>query len=141
MKSKLKFGNYVVNLTGKGRSRLIALFDYSKVPAGHLVSKLASAEINAGRTFDLLDARQSRIVLKWVNARSRPLGASGAVSAAGKADADRRFPAEKDVLHQFLIQTQGPISDITSNEDGELSSRAVTQWYVKKYCEMNHLTV
>jgi hypothetical protein len=57
------------------------------------------------------------------------------------APPDREFPAERAVLHQFLIESQGPTPTVSSNGDGEISCRAVTDWYVKKYCEKNHLVL
>lgn len=51
---------------------------------------------------------------------------------------DRHFPREKDVLHQFMIAAQAP-DGVTVNEDGDISSRSVTDWYVKRYMMLNRL--
>ena len=29
--------------------------------------------------------------------------------------------------------------DLTANEDGEVSSRELTDWYVKQFCSANHI--
>lgn len=51
---------------------------------------------------------------------------------------DREFPREQDVFHQFTIEMQAP-DGVTTNEDGDMSSKFVTDWYVRKYCTLNHL--
>ena len=138
MTSKLKLGTFKAVLRGTGRSRTVALFDYAKVAAGHLMGRLTSGEINNGFIFKELDDRQNRLIRKWMNA---PTGYKPSKCLSSHpASTDREFPAESQVLHQFLIQTQGPASDVTTNEDGEISSKTVTGWYVTKYCELNHLT-
>jgi hypothetical protein len=50
---------------------------------------------------------------------------------------DRYFPNVLDVKHRVLIEAQGPL--LTVNEDGEVSSRDLTDWYVDKFCRLNHL--
>lgn len=130
MKSQLKFGNFKLVLSGSGRSRKVALFDYTDVAAGHLVEKLSSADINRGSHFKALTADQNNAVGRWLNAHTRRPYVSTVDGC--------KFPAERDVLHRFLIESQAP-SGVTSNDDGDLSSSAVTKWYVEQYCKLNHL--
>ena len=52
----------------------------------------------------------------------------------------KEFPRERDLMHQLCIELQMPTTPITTNEDGEVSSRALTDWYVKQYEAANHLT-
>ncbi len=137
MKSTMKFGSNKIVLTGVGRARRLALFDYSKVAAGHLVGKLTSAEINAGRLFNTLSLRQNDLIRKWMNATT---GYKVRIAPVAPAREDRYFPTEKEVLHQFLIWSQAP-GGLTTNEDGDLSHTEVTKWYVAKYCRDNHLTM
>jgi len=49
-------------------------------------------------------------------------------------EARRSFP---NLAHQALIEAQSPL--FTTNEDGEFSSRGLTDWYVSQYCKANHL--
>ena len=137
MTSKLKFGNGITAvLRGEGRGRTVTLFDYSTVPAGHLVAKLTSADINRGMHFKSLTLEQNCRLGKWLNAHVT----YKATPAKGAAP-DHVFPKERDVLHQFFIWTQEPDCRITCNDDGEISHPDVTKWYVAKYCRENHLTM
>ena len=49
----------------------------------------------------------------------------------------RVFPTAASLAYQVLIEQQGPL--ITVNEDGEFSSRGLTDWYVREFCKINHL--
>lgn len=77
------------------------------------------------------DALQGRDVAKEVrNLRRR---ARYAMTAAPP----RSFLAAKDVQHRILIEAQSPLA--TANEDGQFSSRGLTDWYVSAWCRANHL--
>lgn len=54
-----------------------------------------------------------------------------------QSGAPRAFPDYKSLQHQILIEAQSPL--FTANEDGEFSSRSLTDWYVKAYCRLNYL--
>lgn len=49
----------------------------------------------------------------------------------------RSIPAPKALQHQLLVEAQGP--GLTVNEDGEFSSRGLTDWYVRQFCQANDL--
>ena len=148
MTSQLKFGKYVVRMTGARRNRKVTFYDYSpEFPHGHMVSRYYASTLATGSVGLCLEGSDPdrwtisethmKIVRKWINAKSR----YKVTPHKGYAYCDYRFPTEAEVLQQFLVQTQGPLCDVTTNEDGEISSKTVTDWYVKKYCEMNHLKV
>lgn len=47
------------------------------------------------------------------------------------------FPHVKDLQHRLLVEAQGPL--LTVNDDGEFSSRGLTDWYVAEFIKRNHL--
>jgi hypothetical protein len=93
-----------------------------------------------------LDADQMKAVTKWlktfVNApKTQKQHAAAIKKLHGRARPDTtHFPTERWVLHKFLIEAQSPNS-VTTNEDGEISSAAVTKAYVEEYCRLNMLKV
>lgn len=77
------------------------------------------------------DALQGRDVARELrNLRRR---ARHAMTAASP----RSFPSPRDVQHQILIEAQSPLA--TANEDGQFSSRGLTDWYVSAWCRANSL--
>lgn len=77
------------------------------------------------------DALQGRDVAKEIrNLRRR-------ARYAMTAESPRSFPSPRDVQHQILIEAQSPLA--TANEDGQFSSRGLTDWYVSAWCRANHL--
>jgi len=52
-------------------------------------------------------------------------------------DLDAWHRLQRDTQHQMLIEMQSPL--VTINEEGDVSSRDLTRWYVSAYCNMAHL--
>ena len=46
-------------------------------------------------------------------------------------------PSPNDIGYRLAIESQGP--RMTINDDGSFSSRALTCWYVAKFCDLNNL--
>lgn len=49
-----------------------------------------------------------------------------------------QFPHYSAVNHRFMVEAQAP-DEVTTNEDGELSSAEVTRWYVEQFEKLNNL--
>lgn len=48
----------------------------------------------------------------------------------------RQFPGPNKMHHRILVEMQGPH---TINEDHQISSPGLTDWYVAEYCRLNNL--
>lgn len=55
----------------------------------------------------------------------------------GRHRLSREFPAPRDMSHRVMIEQQSPL--FTTNEDGQFSSRGLTDWYVTEFNRLNHL--
>jgi len=53
-----------------------------------------------------------------------------------RSRAHRVFPDNAKLRHRILIEMQGPH---TVNEDHQISSPGLTDWYVAEYCRLNNL--
>lgn len=49
----------------------------------------------------------------------------------------RKYPKPGDLMHQARVAASVPGFSI--NEDGEVSSRYLTDWYVAGFCRLNNL--
>jgi hypothetical protein len=58
---------------------------------------------------------------------------------AQQADRPKGFPSVRDLSHRVLVESQAP-DGVTVNEEGEISGKALTQWYVHEFCRLNGLT-
>ena len=138
MTSQVTFGTLRAELHGSGKVRSVRLY------AGEaLVQELSVADIRNKSSFDALSDRQMVLVRKWV--------ASHRAARMSTAAEVRRFPKLEEVLSRFSLEARGQ-GGVTINaehgkpgdedycEGGDISSKAVTDWYVKEYCRMNHLT-
>lgn len=50
---------------------------------------------------------------------------------------DRKYPKPGDLMHHARVAASVPGFSI--NEDGEVSARHLTDWYVTKFCAINNL--
>ena len=57
---------------------------------------------------------------------------------ASQVDRPKAFPRLEDVAHRVLVEAQAPDA-LTTNEDWEVSSKALTDWYVAEFCRLNTL--
>lgn len=57
---------------------------------------------------------------------------------AQQQDRPKGYPSVKDVQHRVLVEAQAP-DGLTINEEGEVSGKGLTQWYVQQYCQINKL--
>lgn len=53
------------------------------------------------------------------------------------------FPEEKGVLHQALVEAQGPLFTVSPpaepGDETQFSSRGLTDWYAEQFAQLNHL--
>lgn len=50
---------------------------------------------------------------------------------------DRKYPKPGDLMHRARVAASVPGFSI--NEDGEVSARYLTDWYVAEFCRLNNL--
>ena len=49
----------------------------------------------------------------------------------------KQYPRPEELKHQLLVAAQAP--GLEFNEDGDFSARHLTDWYVARFNELNHL--
>lgn len=52
----------------------------------------------------------------------------------------KHFPRISEVFHAFAVEALDPVALTTVNEGGQVSSPALSKWYVQEYCKLNCLT-
>lgn len=68
------------------------------------------------------------------------------VTLTHQADEERTFIPKEAFDHRVLIEAQGPlmtwnnVMDEADYPEFSYSSPALTAWYVREFCERNHLT-
>ena len=61
----------------------------------------------------------------------------GTLDAVVNPARTRQFPDPGKMRQRVLVEMQSPLTTI--NEDHEISSRGLTDWYVGEYCRLNNL--
>ena len=79
-----------------------------------------------------------RSVQSLINKLRANAGYRRTYAAAGLDGKPIQFPGYDKIRHRLIIEAQGPL--LTTNDDGEYSSRDLTRWYAAQFCSLNHFT-